>query len=165
MPNINTGYVPSGLTFKTEGFAEFEQQLRQLAEIGRGDLVARNTLVKAVNEAMMPVLYQAGLDAPYDEKSDGPIHLRNTIRVDARIPNSKDKQSEYVKETDAVIGVVSAKKSAVSLAAEFGTSKVAAQPFLRPALEAQSQAVINILKEQLSVLIPAYAKKLNRSHR
>lgn len=165
MPNFNTGYVPTHLTFKTEGFAEFEQQLLQLAEIGRGDLVARNTLVKAVNEAMMPVLYQAGLDAPYDEKSNGPIHLKNTIRVEARIPNSKDKQSDYVKETDAVIGVVSAKKSAVSLAAEFGTSRVAAQPFLRPALEAQSQAVINILKEQLSVLIPAYAKKLNRSHR
>lgn len=165
MPNINTGYVPSGLNFKTEGFAEFEQQLRQLAEIGRADLVARNTLVKAVNEAMMPVLYQAGMDAPYDEKSDGPIHLRNTIRLDSRIPNSKDKQSEYVKETDAVIGVVSAKKSAVSLAAEFGTSKVAAQPFLRPALEAQSNKVVEILKEQLSVLIPAYAKKLNRSHR
>ena len=165
MPNINTGYVPSGLTFKTEGFAEFEKQLLQLAEIGRADLVARNTLVKAVNEAMMPVLYQAGMDAPYDEESDGPIHLKNTIRVEARIPNSKDKQSEYVKETDAVIGVVSAKKSAVSLAAEFGTAKVAPQPFLRPALQMQSKKVVEILKEQLSVLIPAYAKKLNRSHR
>ena len=91
--------------------------------------------------------------------------MKNTIRLDSRIPNSKDKQSEYVKETDAVIGVVSAKKSAVSLAAEFGTSKVSAQPFLRPALEAQSQNVITALKEQLAVLIPAYAKKLNRSHR
>ena len=42
-------------TFKLEGFAELEQQLKQLSEIGRGDLVARNTMSKAAKQAMQVV--------------------------------------------------------------------------------------------------------------
>lgn len=155
-------YTPNSRTIKLEGFAEFEQQLREMAQMYRADTVARQTLVKAANDAMMPVLYTAGMNAPYDEKNDGPIHLRNTIRLDARIPNSKDKQSQYVNETDAVIAVVSAKKSAVSLAQEFGTSRISAQPFLRPALDSQADQVLSILKEKLAILIPEAAKKLRR---
>lgn len=155
-------YTPNNRTIKLEGFAEFEQQLREMAQMYRADTVARQTLVKAANDAMMPVLYTAGMNAPYDEKNDGPIHLRNTIRLDARIPNAKDKQSQYVKETDAVIAVVSAKKSAVSLAQEFGTSRIPAQPFLRPALDSQADQVLSILKEKLAILIPEAAKKLRR---
>lgn len=155
-------YTPNSRTIKLEGFAEFEQQLREMAQMYRADSVARQTLVKAANDAMMPVLYAAGMDAPYDPQGKGPIHLRNTIRLDARIPNSKDKQSQYVNETDAVIAVVSAKKSAVSLAQEFGTSRISAQPFLRPALDSQAGQVLSILKERLAVLIPEAAKKLRR---
>ena len=155
-------YTPNNRTIKLEGFAEFEQQLIEMGKMYRADTVARQTLVKAVNDAMMPVLYTAGFLAPYDEKSDGPIHLKNTLRLDARIPNGKDKQSQYVSETDAVIGVVSAKKSAVSLAQEFGTSQISAQPFLRPALESQTSQVLQILKDRLAVLIPEAAKKLRR---
>ena len=155
-------YTPNSRTIKLEGFAEFEQQLRDMANMYRADTVARQTLVKAANDAMMPVLYSAAMDAPYDPQSDGPIHLRNTIRLDARIPNNKDKQSQYVNETDAVIAVVSAKKSAVSLAQEFGTSRIPAQPFLRPALDSQADQVVAILKEKLAILIPEAAKKLRR---
>jgi HK97 gp10 family phage protein len=155
-------YTPNSRTIKLEGFAEFEQQLRDMANMYRAETVARQTLVKAANDAMMPVLYTAGMNAPYDEKNDGPIHLRNTIRLDARIPNNKDKQSQYVNETDAVIAVVSAKKSAVSLAQEFGTSRIPAQPFLRPALDSQADQVVAILKEKLAILIPEAAKKLRR---
>ena len=146
--------------FKTEGFEDLEQQLLQLAEGFRGDLVMRNTLVKAVKVAMEPVLASVISRAPYDQNNTGPIHLRNTARVDGRIPTSADRKSEYVSPTDAVIGVVSVKRSAVSLSQEFGNARTSAHPFLRVSLESNRDNIVNTLKSELAVSIPAYAKKL-----
>jgi len=146
--------------FKAEGFEELEQQLLELAEGFRGDLVMRNTVTKAINAALQPVLADVISRAPYDENNAGPIHLRDTARLHARIPTSGDRKSEYVSETDAVIGVVSVKKSAVSLSQEFGNARTAAQPFLRISLESNRDNIINTLKSELAVSIPAYAKKL-----
>jgi HK97 gp10 family phage protein len=158
-------YTPQSKSFQLEGFAEFEQQLKDMAEGFRGDLVARNTLVPAAKAAMQPVLDSAKSKAPVGDKprdSQNPIHMRDTIRLDARIPSGKDRMSQYVNETDAAIAVVSVKKSAVSLANEFGTSKMSANPFLRPALQENSNVVLAELKSQLAVRIADYAKKLAR---
>jgi hypothetical protein len=76
--------------FKTEGFEELEQQLLDLANGFRGDLVMRNTVTKAVRVAMEPVLSSVIARAPYDEKNTGPIHLRDTARIDARIPTTEN---------------------------------------------------------------------------
>lgn len=146
--------------FKAEGFEELEKQLLEMAQGFRGDLVMRNTMTKAVNAALQPVYASVVARAPYDENNDGPIHLRDTVRVNARIPTSADRKSEYVSQTDAVIGVVSVKKSAVSLSQEFGNARTAAQPYLRVSLESNRDNIINILKSELVVSIPAYAKKL-----
>lgn len=158
-------YTPQSKSFELEGFVEFEQQLRDMAEGFRGDLVARNTLVPSAKAAMGAVLDSAKSRAPVGDKprdAKNPIHMRDTIRLDARIPSGKDRMSEYVNDTDAAIAVVSVKKSAVSLANEFGTSKMAANPFLRPALQENAEAVLTELKSQLAVRIPDYAKKLAR---
>jgi len=146
--------------FKTEGFEELEKQLLELAEGFRGDLVMRNTLTKAVRAAMEPVLASVIANAPYDEDNTGPIHLRDTARLDARIPTASDRKSEFVSQTDAVIGVVSVKKSAVSLSQEFGNARTPKHPFLRVALESNRDNIQDILKSELAVSIPAYAKKL-----
>jgi HK97 gp10 family phage protein len=146
--------------FKAEGFEKLEQQLIELAQGFRGDLVMRNTVTKAVDAAMQPVLASVISRAPYDEDNKGPIHLRDTARVHARIPTAADRKSEFVSQTDAVIGVVSVKKSAVSLSQEFGNARTAAQPYLRVSLESNRENIVNILKSELAVSIPAYAKKL-----
>jgi len=161
-------YTPQSKSFELEGFAEFEQQLREMAEGFRGDLVARNTLVPSAKAAMEVVLDAAKVRAPVGDKprdAKNPIHMRDTIRLDARIPSGKDRMSEYVNDSDAAIAVVSVKKSAVSLANEFGTSKMGANPFLRPALQENADAVLTELKSQLAVRIPDYAKKLARRKR
>lgn len=158
-------YVPNNRGFQLEGFAEFEQQLLQMAEIGRADLIARNTMVKAAKRAMEPVYQRVEQTAPYDETNTGPIHLRDSVRLDARIPNDRDRMSKYAEDTDAVIAVVSVKKSAVSLAQEFGTSKLNPQPFLRPALDNLSQEVTRKLGNELGSFIAEYAKKLNRKRK
>jgi HK97 gp10 family phage protein len=158
-------YTPQGQKYQLTGFAEFEQQLQEMARDFRGDLVARNTLVPAAKSAMDSVLNAAKAKAPVGDKprdEKNPIHMRDTIRLDARIPSQKDKQSGYVSETDAAIAVVSVKKSAVSLANEFGTSKMPANPFLRPALQENSQTVLTALKSELAQRIVDYAKKLER---
>ena len=161
-------YTPEKLTFKLEGFAEFEQQLKEIADGFRGDLVARNTLVPSAKVAMEVVYNDAVSMAPVGDKprdDKNPFHMRDTIRLDARIPNEKDKKSEYVNETDAAIAVVSVKKSAVSLAQEFGTSKISGKPFLRPALQQNAEAVLTVLKSQLGSRIPDYAAKLARKRK
>lgn len=158
-------YVPESKSVKLEGFAEFEQQLMEMAEGFRGDLIARNTLVPAAKTAMEAVLDTARTRARVGDKprdAQNPIHMKDTIRLDARIPSEKDKRSEYVSETDSAIAVVSVKKSAVSLANEFGTSKMPARPFLRPALQENIQTVLTELKSALAVGITDYAKKLER---
>ncbi len=155
-------YVPNNRKFQLEGFAEFEAQLLDMAKGFRADAVARNTLAKAAALAMEPVKNQVLATAPYDEKSKGPIHMRDTTRLDWRIPNSKDKESYYISDTDAAIATVSVKKSAVSLANEFGTAKMPAQPFLRRALDSNAGNVLTILKSELARIIPEYAAKLSR---
>lgn len=158
-------YVPNERNIQLEGFAELEQQLLQLSQIGRADLVARNTMAKAAKIAMEPVYYRVEQTAPYDEKNTGPIHLRDTVRLDARIPNGRDRQSKYVEDTDAAIAVVSVKKSAVSLAQEFGTRKLSPQPFLRPAIDNLAEEVVRKLGNELGSFITDYAKKLNRKRK
>jgi len=153
------------VTIKTEGFAEFEQQLLAMAEGYRSDLVARNTLTKAVKVAMEPVLQTAINLAHYGENNYSGIHMQNTLKLEARIPNQSDNRSAFVKDSDAVIGIVSVKRSAVSLANEFGTAKMAARPFLIPALERNLTVILSKLKSELSWLIPAYAAKLNRKRK
>lgn len=155
-------YIPNERKIKTEGFAEFEAQLLALGNGLRSDLAARATMAKAAKIAMEPVYTRVATTAPYDEKSTGPIHMRDTVRLESRIPNNKDKSSDYVSETDSIIAVVSVKKSAVSLANEFGTAKMSAQPFLRVALDSNVDNVLTILKSQLGTWIPAYAAKLAR---
>jgi HK97 gp10 family phage protein len=158
-------YTPQGQKYQLTGFAEFEQQLQEMARDFRGDLVARNTLVPAAKSAMESVLNAAKTKAPVGDKprdEKNPIHMRDTIRLDARIPRENDKRSEYINETDSAIAVVSVKKSAVSLANEFGTSKMPANPFLRPALQENAQTVLTALKSELAQRIVDYAKKLER---
>ena len=159
-------------TVDFEGFSDFEQQLVELANIHRADLVVRNTLVKSAKVAMECVYHDAVAYAPYDINRPKPVHhndlldekphLRDTMRLDARIPNERDKLSEYVNDTDIAIAVVSVKKSAVSLSQEFGNARTAPQPFLIPSLRKNVQNVLTALKSELSYVIPAYAKKLQK---
>lgn len=161
--NIFSGYVPTPqITIKTEGFADLAQALYLLAELHKYDTVTRQVMVKAAEKAMFSVMYDAQTNAPFDEDSKGPIHMRYTIRTDGRIPNGNDRKSQYVNPGDAAIAVVSVKKSAVSLAQEFGTTKIPAQPFLRPSLERNREVVISTLKSELGALIDVYTAKLPR---
>ena len=160
--NTSMDYTPNNRGFRTEGFEELDAQLKALAQGMRADAVARNTMAKAAKEAMQIVYNEVAEKAPYDEKNNGPIHLRDTVRLDARIPTEKDKMSYYVNDTDSVIAVVSVKKSAVSLSQEFGNARTPMRPFLRPALDYNAEDVVTSFGQKLGAFIQDYAAKLNR---
>ena len=71
--------------FRIEGLAELESKLSELMVLGRADSVARQTLVKAAQEAMQPVLMEVQATAPYDAEkprnAKNPIHLRDTVKL------------------------------------------------------------------------------------
>jgi len=151
------------IIFKIEGLESLESQLLGLAEGFRTDLVLRNTVTKAVKKAIEPIANaMAETPIPYNEKNTKNIHLRDTLRTDARIPNARDKDSTMVSQTDVVIGLVTVKKSAVSLAQEFGTKKIAGQPFLRRALQDNAEHVVSIFTRDLQDLINHQVAKQSR---
>lgn len=149
------------MTIKTEGFEEFEKQISQLANLYKADAVVRATFAKAARNALEPVADQSRAIAPYDELfNTSGIHLRDTIRVDGRIPTAKDHRSSMVSPNDIVIATVSAKKSAVSLSHEFGNARTTAKFFLRSPFEQQLQSIVDRLKSELAEIIPRYMKNL-----
>lgn len=158
-------YVPVNKMWTVEGLEDLELQLSALMDMGRADKMANKTLIAAAKHAMEPVANQVQVTAPRGTKprdERNPIHMADTVRLVARIPNNSDKKSVLVNQTDAAIAVVSVKKSAVSLAQEFGTKKIPGQPFLRKALQDNAEQVVNIFKRDLQDLIANQMAKQSR---
>ena len=152
--------------FRIEGLAELESKLSEIMALGRADNIARQTLVAAAKSAMEPVFNEVQQTAPYDGErprdAKNPIHLRDTVKLTARIPNETDRRSTMIDQTDVAIAVVSVKKSAVSLAQELGTKKLTPQPFLRPALAKHKDTVVTLFKEDLAEYINKIAARQAR---
>ena len=138
----------------TEGFDDFEELLVEMGkEFGYRE-TTRNVLTKSAKAAMEAIVLPAKQMARADTGT-----MRQSIRVDSRIPNAKDKKSAYVHKDDAVIGIVSVRQSAISLGEEFGTAKKAGHPFLRPALESNQQLVLRRLESALAYTLNAYRSR------
>jgi len=150
-----------GFYIETDGFKEFESMLIEMSKMHRADLVARK-LYPAMRRALQPAYDYAKSNAGYDPNNKSGIHMRETLRIDARVPNASDRKSAYVDDNDAVIGVLSVKKSAVSLANEFGTAKMAKRPFLVPALQQTINQALGILSGELSEILPSYMNQLSK---
>lgn len=152
------------VSIKLEGVGNVERIFRELAD-EIGDKKANSKiLVPAVREAMKPVLAQARADAPEDTGG-----LKRSLQVEARRPTRKDKRSKYISSTDTVISLVTTapgkklakmgiNSDARAIAQEFGTARHPAQPYLRMALESQSQSVIQNLSQILARRIDKYKK-------
>lgn len=153
-----------GVSFKLEGVGDVEKAFRELAE-EIGDKKANSKiLVPAAREAMKPVLAQARSNAPEDTGG-----LKRSLQVEARRPTRRDKRSKYISSTDTVISLVTTapgkklakmgiNSDARAIAQEFGTARNPAQPYLRTALESQSQSVIQNLSQILARRIDQYNK-------
>lgn len=153
------------VTIKLEGIGEVDKALKAL-EDEFGDKLSRSkVLIPAVREAMKPVLQQARANAPKDSGD-----LTRSLIVEARRPNSRDRRSKYITQTDTVIAAVTTasgkklakmgiKSDARAIAQEFGTAHNPAQPYLRPALEANAQETVSRLAAILARRIQQFRAK------
>lgn len=153
------------VSLKLEGLGDVVKVLKELeAEIGDKALKSK-ILVPAVREAMRPVLQAAIQNAPKDTGG-----LARSMRIEARRPNRKDRRSKYVFSNDTVIATVTTapgkvlakrgiKSDARAIAQEFGTAKHAAKPYMRPALEANAQSVVDRLAKIILKRIEKFRKK------
>lgn len=164
------------VSIKFYGQPEFTEVLRQMQD-DFGEKDQKKILTNAMRIAMKPVLAKSKSLVPKDTGA-----LEASLRIEARKPTKKDKNSVYVSPTDTVIGTVTtasgkqlAKKTfkniktgkkqkgitsdARAFANEFGTHKMAGKPFLRPALETSSSQMLDSLTQSLKTAILKYQAK------
>lgn len=161
--------------FEMEGVQELQDLLSQMRdELGEKD--SKRILSRVVRLSMTPVLETARSLAPEDTGA-----LKASLQIEARKPTRRDKRSKYVSEHDTVIGLVTTapgkklariafknqktdskflqigiKSDARAVANEFGTARMDAKPFMRPALESKSQEVANSLATSLRQVLEKY---------
>lgn len=146
-------------TFKAEGFKELHDVLIEMGEDLCYGKTARRVLIPAVKAAMQPVAQQVKNTIPYDEKNRNGEHMKDTIRVSGRVPNSRDMRAQHADPDAVAIGVVSIRTDDRGMSQEFGNARVPAQPFMRLALETQANRVINILGAYLTYKLDHYKSK------
>jgi HK97 gp10 family phage protein len=158
------------------GVQELEQLMTEMQDdFGVKD--QKKILTAAVRKSMASVLSKARQLAPVDTGG-----LQASLRIEARKPSRRDKKSIYVNPSDVVIGTVTtasgkqlAKKKFTNvktgkkqvgiesdgraIANEFGTAKIAAKPYMRPALETSTTAVLSELGDNLRVQLTKYKSR------
>jgi len=156
-------------TFKIEGLAELGKALRELPE-----RVARNGLRVSVYAGAKVVRDEARARAPKAAQSLGPNQpppgtLKRSVNM-KHIPelSSLTRQTFFVTVRHGKKYRKQGKKGNLSQDAwywrfvEFGTRKMRARPFLRPALEAKRREAGQAMKDRLSERIEMEASKLSR---
>lgn len=160
------------------GWDEFEDLIDEIQD-DWGEKDAKNIMRNGARASMAPVLSTAQALVPRDTGQ-----LAASLQVEARKPTARDKRSKYSAPNEIVIGLVTvapgskfkprlfhnlhnkknkikqyATMDARAVAVEFGTHKMAAHPFLRPALESNSPTVLSILSETFGGALEKYRSK------
>lgn len=149
--------MADNVRIRTEGFAELAERLKQL-----GPRVAKNALRRAVSSGAAVVRNDARSRAPVDT---------GEMKKDIQIKREKDERGSFMAKY--AVFVRSGKKSRMSGRArdvqkdsfywkflEYGTSKMPAQPFMRPAFEARKEEALKVIGEKLDEGIQKAAREL-----
>lgn len=153
-----------------KGLAELELALRQLP-----DNIARNVLRGMVNAGATVIRQEVVARAPVyegdDKRADPGLIKRSVFQKQIPERSTRNRQTFYV-------GVRTGKGSTVKLRGrvlasdawywrflEFGRSGMAAQPFMRPAMEARAQAAIDAMKKYGEERIPKEYAKLGLTYK
>jgi HK97 gp10 family phage protein len=149
------------------GLKELNDALKELPE-----RIARNALSAGVYAAAKVVRDEAKVLAPYYTGSVEQGHpppgtlKRSIIMKHIAEKSSKYQQTYYVVVRHGKKYQKQGKKGTLSQDAfywrwvEFGTAKMAAKPFMRPAFEAKKQAALQALQDKLAIRIAEEAGKL-----
>jgi HK97 gp10 family phage protein len=145
------------MSLETYGFDDFDAILTQMGEeFGYTD-VNKRVLIPALRDAMRVTLPTAqGLARANTGQ------MKASIKVEARRPSDRDKQSKYIYNSDAAIALLSVRQSAISLGEEFGTAKKTGTPFIRPALESRQSDILSVLSDKLKNKIERYKARKSK---
>lgn len=141
---------------KLDGFKELAAAMRELPE-----RVAKNALRSAVGAGAAEIRKEAKLHAPVDTG-----RLKASIyQKQIREASGQYKQVFFVGARNGPKRKKGGKKDYSQSAwywrfAEFGTAKMAARPFLRPAFESKREAAVTAIGQKLDARIQAYATEL-----
>ena len=153
---------------KLDGFKELAAAMREL-----GPRVARNALRSAVSNGAAVIRDEAKVLAPMSvpgeksAKQSPPGTLKRAIAI-KRDRDSRDvfaaKYSVFVRSAGNAKGVKAYGRLDAFYAKflEFGTSKMAARPFLRPALDHKKEAAVAAIGARLDEKIQQTATELSK---
>ena len=147
---------------KIRGLKELDKILGEIAK-EYGQKEGEKTLRQALREAAKPVLVEAKAKAP--AKSGA---LRDSIKVSVGKPTKADYESgSATKDTVAVARVKAGNTKKANAGGvwyanmvEYGTERQAPVPYLRPAIESQSDKSTAIFVEELGKSIDKSVKRL-----
>lgn len=120
------------IDFRIEGLEHLESQFDRLAETSK-----KKVMMKALNAGIAPIKKEAKANAPVDKGV-----LKSQIR---------SKQMKYTEKP--AVGIYVSGKAFYWYFIENGTSKMAAAPFLRPAVDSKHEEGVNKFKEKWKVEI------------
>ena len=142
--------MADGMNIKIEGLKELERKL-----LGMAPKLAKNGLRSAVAAGSRVIMAEARKNVPVDTGT-----LRRAIYMkQIREQSSNSKQTYFV---GVRRGKSEQKKNRDGYYfgfVEFGTARMAAQPFLRPAFEAKKTDAVEVIKRRLAERVEKLAKE------
>ncbi|KFG90735.1 phage protein, HK97 gp10 family [Sphingobium herbicidovorans NBRC 16415] len=134
-------------TFKLTGMKELEQALAQIGEVGK----RRRVGLKALRAGGEPIARAARAIVPVDRG-----HLRESIDVSTSLAPSQRGDRGAVASLEIHVGPG---QHPQAITQEFGTYKEPAQPFMRPAWEAERMTALDLIGATLGIEVAKQAAK------
>jgi HK97 gp10 family phage protein len=136
-------------TFKIEGLKELEDALRELPKA-----TGKNVLKRALMDAGEPILDAARSAAPQLTGALKRSHASGT-----KLTRSQKKQNVPESAVEIYVGPGGLVQA---ITQEFGTVNAPAQPFMRPAWDANKQTALNMVRQSLADEIEKARARLAR---
>lgn len=134
-------------TFRLTGMKELEQALAQIGEVGK----RRRVGLKALRAGGEPIARAARAIVPVDRG-----HLRESIDVSTSLAPSQRGDRGAVASLEIHVGPG---QHPQAITQEFGTYKEPAQPFMRPAWEAERMTALDLIGATLGIEVAKQAGK------
>lgn len=138
-------------TFKIEGFSELDKTLGKLPK-----RVARSTLRRVLKEAAEPMARLARQKAPVNE-----YHLFDSIDVSTKL-NRAQRRLHKREASRSFQEMFVGTNNPAGVQQEFGNVSHQAQPFMRPAWDAEKQPTLERIGRSLWVEIEKSAQRMRK---
>jgi HK97 gp10 family phage protein len=146
---------------KADGFAGLEEALVELEQLTGRTTTGKNAVQRGMRKALSLLEQRAKQLAP-----------KNTGRLERRIVTKKARaqraRGRYLRETgvEMLTGPTGRQEGGIAAYQEFGTVKMPASPFMRPAADAESDAVvadvIRVLADEIDRTVQRARKRAAR---